>query len=412
MLVALSTMALASSTPPNASDPVATARWMAKTLTWGTLSTISTRTDGSTVGDAFGNPNSFADVDGVPYLYASDIDASMIDIFKGTGNRPRASLALSEASLMDKDGVALIKDCKIGAGTFGDPENPPCARLVLTGTVVRLNTTDPEEKTAKAALFKRHPSFSSYPAGHAFFVAKFELDGIWLISAYGGAAVIKPADYFKGSAESYRGGLALPPSPLPPSPRATAASAPPLAHPRRSLSSAKTARGLVTELTWGGLSTVSTRSEGTTVGDAFANPYSFADVGGVPYLFASDLDASMIDAFGAHGNPRANLALSEASLSGKHSFLWKQKCEIGTLLGDPENPPCARLVLSGNLTKLASGTDEEKTAMAALVKRHPSFASYPAGHAFYVAKLELDGIWLIDFFGGAAIIKPSDYFGA
>ena len=79
-------------TPPNASDHVATARWMAKTLTWGTLSTISTRSDGSTVGDAFGNPNSFADVDGVPYLYAADMDASMVDIFKGKGARPRASL--------------------------------------------------------------------------------------------------------------------------------------------------------------------------------------------------------------------------------------------------------------------------------------------------------------------------------
>ena len=63
--------------PPNTTDPVAVARWMAKTLTWGVLSTISTRNDGATVGDAFGNPNSFADVDGVPYLYAADMDASM-----------------------------------------------------------------------------------------------------------------------------------------------------------------------------------------------------------------------------------------------------------------------------------------------------------------------------------------------
>ena len=44
---------------------------MAKTLTWGVLSTISTRGDGTTVGSAFGNPNSFADVDGVPYLRLS-----------------------------------------------------------------------------------------------------------------------------------------------------------------------------------------------------------------------------------------------------------------------------------------------------------------------------------------------------
>ena len=73
--------------------------------------------------------------------------------------------------------------------------------------MVKLNSTDPEEKTAKAALFRRHPSFSKMPAGHGFFVAKFELDGIWLISAYGGAKVIKPADYLKGSGAAYRSAL-------------------------------------------------------------------------------------------------------------------------------------------------------------------------------------------------------------
>ena len=53
--------------------------------------------------------------------------------------------------------------------------------------------------------------------------------------------------------------------------------------------------------------------------------------------------------------------------------------------------PCARLVLSGDLSKVAAGADEHKAAMAALVAKHPSFADYPAGHDFYVAKLTLDG---------------------
>ena len=135
----------------------------------------------------------------------------------------------------------------------------------------------------------------------------------------------------------------------------------------------------------------------------------FASVKGVPYVFASDLDASMID---VKKSGRASLTLSEASLPGKHSFLWKEKCEIGTLLGDPENPPCARLVFSGNLTKVASGSAEETAAMGALLAKHPSFANYPKGHGFYVAKLSLDAIWLISFFGGADIIEPSDYFAA
>merc|ERR1712019_18892 len=56
------------------------ARWMTKTLNWGVMSTISTRDEATTVGDAFGNPYSHADVAGVPYFFASDLDASMIDI--------------------------------------------------------------------------------------------------------------------------------------------------------------------------------------------------------------------------------------------------------------------------------------------------------------------------------------------
>jgi hypothetical protein len=43
-------------------------------------------------------------------------------------------------------------------------------------------------------------------------------------------------------------------------------------------SHAQFARAMVAELTWGTLSTLSTRSNGTTPGDAFGNPYSYADV--------------------------------------------------------------------------------------------------------------------------------------
>ena len=86
--------------------------------------------------------------------------------------------------------------------------------------------------------------------------------------------------------------------------------------------------------------------------------------------------------------------------------------EIGTPLGDPENPPCARLVLTGTVVKPDAQSDEAKRAMAALLVRHPSFANYPSGHGFYVAKLLISAAWEIDMFGGAAIISPADYFKA
>ena len=111
-VVAWSFVGSAVATAPDPTDTVGTARWMAATLTWGALSTISTRVNGSTPGDAFGNPYSFADVKGVPYIYASDLDASMIDIFTAPGANPVASLALSEATLPNTGGPPAPRERK------------------------------------------------------------------------------------------------------------------------------------------------------------------------------------------------------------------------------------------------------------------------------------------------------------
>ena len=188
----------ASLTPPPARDKAATARWMAHTLDWGVLSTVSTRTEGTTVGDPFGNPYSFADIDGVPYFYTSMLDSSMKDLAHNGGNiSGRVSLALSEATLpADK----ASKACTIQPSTLGDPENPPCARLVLTGTLAAVDKAAPDYGVAKQALFTKHPSFSKYPPTHYFFVAKLAIDGIWLIDFYGGAAIVSPDDYFGSKA--------------------------------------------------------------------------------------------------------------------------------------------------------------------------------------------------------------------
>ena len=66
---------------------------------------------------------------------------------------------------------------------------------MLSGSVVKV-TNATEEAAAKAALFARHPSFKDYPTSHDFFVGKLDVDGLWLIDMFGGAAIIKPADYF------------------------------------------------------------------------------------------------------------------------------------------------------------------------------------------------------------------------
>jgi hypothetical protein len=330
----------------------------------------------------------------------------MIDVFKGNASakpNPQASLAISEASLHNTTSPATQPACQIGT-SLGDPENPPCARLVLSGKIVRLEAGSTEYKLAHAALFKRHPSFRWYPPAHDFFVAKMELDGVWLIDFYGGAAIISPKDYLAQAPPSNYASLSRTRivnslSKVPPKPSPT--------------KKAATARWMATATDWGALSTISTRSQGDEIGEAFGNPYSFADAStGVPYFYASDLDATMIDIFlgnaSAKPNPKASLALSEASLGGTKES--QKLCEIGQPLGDAETPLCARLVLSGTIVKLAPNSTEEKKARASLFARHPSFANYPPGHDFFTAKMEVEKVWLLDIFRGAADISPKEYF--
>jgi len=378
----------AASSPPPAQDYPAVARWMVNTLDWGFLSTISTRAEGSRVGDAFGNPQSHADATtGVPYFFVSQMDSSMQDIFSSDNASTRVTYGMTEAQLTGNNTVA---DCNVNAET--DPELPICARLVISGNLVKLDSSSDEGKSAKAALLKRHPSMRWYPPGHNFFVAKLELDGIWLLNFYGGAQSISPADYFAAKLTQFDRPMRL----------RTLRSRP------NSGDKVATARWMATTMNYGSLATISTRSEGSTVGDAFGNPYSFADVAGTPYFWATMLDSSLVDLFGTNQSvARASFALSEAELTGTGDEVGA--CVIGNRMSDPENPPCARLVLSGEMSILDVNSTEGTAAKAALFARHPSFQYYPQDHMFVPVKMDVDSIWLIAAYGGASIISPADY---
>ncbi len=60
---------------PTVGDHAAYARWMVRSMAWGTMSTISTQA--SIAGYPFGNPVSFADGGtGNPYMCVSPLDSS------------------------------------------------------------------------------------------------------------------------------------------------------------------------------------------------------------------------------------------------------------------------------------------------------------------------------------------------
>mmetsp|Transcript_11341 Transcript_11341/g.33832 ORF Transcript_11341/g.33832 Transcript_11341/m.33832 type:complete len:283 (+) Transcript_11341:149-997(+) len=175
---------------PSVRDHAAYARWLVTSLDWGTMSTISTQ-DGF-AGVAFGNPVSIADGgSGNPYMCVSPLDASIQDLQVND----KFTLSLSAAALKDASSSCT-------EGPTGDPENPPCARLTLSGTFKNLTATD-EFEDAKAALNATHPAMDAWgcfdPAGggdHGFFLAKLDIETAWLINFYGGAAIISAEDYF------------------------------------------------------------------------------------------------------------------------------------------------------------------------------------------------------------------------
>jgi len=186
---------------PDVSAKADTARWMVHSLDWGVVSTISTlfgQEQEQMV--PFGNVYSFVDGScdkstGIPYFYGTYMDQT----FKDTVNNDQISLALSESSLSSVCAQRQgLDSCMIG--DTGDPENPPCARLTLTGRLITLDENDASSKDeyefAKNALFERHPAMAEWPSGHGWVIGKIDIQNIWLIDYFGGAAVLDPKDYF------------------------------------------------------------------------------------------------------------------------------------------------------------------------------------------------------------------------
>ena len=79
-------------------------------------------------------------------------------------------------------------------------------------------------------------------------------------------------------------------------------------------------------------------------------------------------------------------------------------------LPDPEDPTCARLTVSGRFRKVDNAT--AATVQPKMFARHPQMSHWPVGHGWFFATIDISDLWLIDFYGGAALIPPKDYFAA
>ncbi|XP_019871608.1 protein CREG1 [Aethina tumida] len=161
------------------------------------------------------------------------------------------------------------------------------------------------------------------------------------------------------------------------------------------------ARYVVHNTGWISLATISTQSK--IVGYPFVSLKSFSDgpdnnSTGVPYLYMTDMDVSGKDVI-ANNKVTIMASLAEESYCKTKNF-------------DPQDPRCAKVMMSGRLVKIPQSSEEYMFGKQALFDKHPSMKDWPTNHNFYVAKIDLEQIEVLDFFGGIKHVTIDDYFKA
>ncbi|CAH2085604.1 unnamed protein product [Euphydryas editha] len=158
------------------------------------------------------------------------------------------------------------------------------------------------------------------------------------------------------------------------------------------------ARYVLHNCDWASIATISTLP--AIEGFPFSNVKSVVDGSmanstGIPYFYMSPLDFTAKD---LSKNTRSTILVS---------LEQTRYCESQKY--DPEDPRCTRLMLSGKMKKVKEGTNEYTFAKAALFERHPAMANFPADHDWFIAKMKIAQIAMVDWFGGAKYVSVKDY---
>ncbi|KAK1438859.1 hypothetical protein QVD17_04671 [Tagetes erecta] len=155
------------------------------------------------------------------------------------------------------------------------------------------------------------------------------------------------------------------------------------------------ARWLVAENTWGVLSTIADDLGGSPFGDVVSYSDGQPKHGtGIPYFYLTTLD------------PTGRYALKDHRSSFTTSEYLLGTC--GKI--DPENPACSKITLTGTLNEVEAGSEEADMAKKALFSKHDEMKNWPKDHAFKIYKLNIEEIFLIDFFGGPKPLTVDQYF--
>ncbi|XP_014470650.1 PREDICTED: protein CREG1 [Dinoponera quadriceps] len=159
------------------------------------------------------------------------------------------------------------------------------------------------------------------------------------------------------------------------------------------------ARYIVNQADWTAVATISTRRDVATF--PVANIIALADgqIGsgsGIPYVYLTHFDFTAQDLAVDH---RATLLVTLAQGNYCKSKDW-----------DPMDPRCGRVFLTGTIKALMDNTTAEYVfAKQAIFGRHPHLKNMPEDHHFFIAKLKISAIAMVDNFGGPKYIAINDY---
>lgn len=164
---------------------------------------------------------------------------------------------------------------------------------------------------------------------------------------------------------------------------------------------AQMARYIIHKADWVSIATISVQSNIT--GYPFVSLKSLSDGPanngtGIPYLYMTDQDVSGTDIL--YDN-RVSIMASLAQSDFCQQKQW-----------DPQDPRCAKTILTGRLKKVKRDDPEYTFGLLSLYERHPQMKSWPKDHEFYVAKLDIELIEVLDFFGGIKKVNVDDYYNA
>ena len=79
-----------------------------------------------------------------------------------------------------------------------DPEDPRCSRLTISGSLVKVPSTNEDYDQIMSKMIERHPQVVNWKDLN-FYLVELEIKRIWLIDYFGGGYNMPLKDYYAGT---------------------------------------------------------------------------------------------------------------------------------------------------------------------------------------------------------------------